>query len=130
MIVLDTHVWIWWVHDDPQLPSDYRQVVQDHEATGLGISAISCWEVAKLVEYGRLTLSDPVEKWMEEALSYPGIQHLPLTPEIAIESTQLPQPFHKDPADQIIVATARIYDCPLVTVDTKIRAYPYVKSRP
>ncbi|MCI0336648.1 MAG: type II toxin-antitoxin system VapC family toxin, partial [Acidobacteria bacterium] len=84
----------------------------------------------KLVEYGRLTLPDPIDKWMEQALSYPGIQLLPLTSEIAIESTQLPQPFHKDPADQIIVATARIYDCPLITCDTKILAYPYVKLLP
>ena len=130
MIVLDTHVWIWWVHDDRKLPSDHRQVVQNHEDAGLGVSAISCWEVAKLVEYGRLKLPDPVEVWMKEALAYPGIQLLPLTPEIAIESTHLPPPFHKDPADQIIVATARIYDCPLVTCDMKIQTYPSVQLLP
>ena len=127
MIVLDTHIWIWWVHDDPQLPSDHKQVLQDHEDAGLGISAISCWEVAKLVEYGRLKLSDPVAVWMQQALGYPGIQVLPLAPEIAIESAHLPPPFHKDPADQIIVATARIYDCPLVTCDVKIKTYQNVQ---
>ena len=130
MIVLDTHIWVWWIHDDPQLPSEHRQVVQDHEDTGLGISAISCWEVAKLVEYGRLSLSDPVGLWMKQALAYPGIQLLPLSLEIAIESASLPPPFHKDPADQIIAATARIYDCPLVTCDMKIRTYPNVKLLP
>lgn len=67
---------------------------------------------------------------MDQALAYPGIQLLPLTPPIAVASTQLPQPFHRDPADQIIVATARIYQCPLVTMDTLIRAYPHVQLLP
>lgn len=126
VIILDTHVWIWWVHDDPQLPLGHKSVLKSQEPAGLGISAISCWEVAKLVEYGRLRLSEPLAWWMEKALSYPGIQVLPLTPEIAIESTQLPQPFHKDPADQIIVATARIYNLGLMTCDIKILTYPHV----
>ena len=130
MIVLDTHVWVWWVHGDPLLPPDHKQIVQDHEVAGLGVSAISCWEVAKLVEYGRLTLPDSVEKWMMQALAYPGIRFLPVTPEIAIESTQLPQPFHKDPADQIIVATARVHNSPLVSCDTKIRSYRHVQLLP
>lgn len=130
MIVLDTHVWIWWVHGDLLLPPDYVGVVQSHEAAGLGVSAIACWEVAKLVEYGRLTLPCPVGEWLEQALAYPGMQLLPLTPEIAVESTQLPPPFHKDPADQIIVATTRIYRLPLVTCDAKIRAYPHVQLLP
>ena len=64
---------------------------------------------------------------MHTALSYAGIRLLDLTPQIAIESTQLPGEFHRDPADQIIVATARIHDCPLLTVDDKILDYPYVK---
>lgn len=67
---------------------------------------------------------------MAQALAYPGIRLLELTPEIAIESTQLPQPFHKDPADQIIVATARSHNIPLVTCDAKIRAYPHIQLLP
>ncbi|MBS1810356.1 MAG: type II toxin-antitoxin system VapC family toxin [Acidobacteria bacterium] len=130
MIVLDTHVWIWWVHGDPLLPSDVAQVVAAHEATGLGISAISCWEIAKLVEYNRLQLPLPINDWMAQALAYPGIVLLELSPEIAIDSTQLPPPFHKDPADQMIVATARIHNVPLVTCDHKIRAYPHVQLLP
>ncbi len=130
MIVLDTHVWVWWVHHDPLLPQDFQQAIQQQAASGLGVSAISCWEVAKLVEYGKITLSDPLDDWMTQALDPSWVQLLPLTPEIAIESTRLPQPFHKDPADQIIVATARILDCPLVTCDTKIRAYSHVQLLP
>lgn len=64
---------------------------------------------------------------MREALLYPGIRVLELTPEIAVESTQLPAPFHRDPADQMIVATARILDIELVTLDGTIRSYPPVR---
>jgi PIN domain nuclease of toxin-antitoxin system len=127
MIVLDTHIWVWWVHEDPQLTQRQKTWIQEHEEQGLGVSAISCWEVAKLVEYQRLTLPCPVAEWMNQALAYPGIQLLPLTPRIAVESTQLPGSFHRDPADQIIVATARVYDCSLLTADGKILDYPHVK---
>ncbi len=126
MIVLDTHIWVWWVHGDSRLTNQQNQLLQQYESHGLGVSAISCWEVAKLVEYNRLTLPCPVEDWMSQALAYPGVRLLDLTPEIAIESTQLPGTFHRDPADQIIVATARIYNCALLTADTKILSYPHV----
>ena len=127
MIILDTHIWVWWVHEDAQLTQRQKAWIQEHEDQGLGVSAISCWEVAKLVEYHRLTLPCPVGEWFDQALAYPGIALLPLTPRIAVESTQLPGTFHRDPADQIIVATARVYDCPLLTADDKILRYPHVK---
>lgn len=130
MIALDTHIWIWWVQGDPQLTPDYFDYVQDHEAEGLGVSVISCWEVAKLVEGGRITLPLPVGEWIAKALAYPGVQLLALSPQVAVESTQLPGIFHRDPADQIIVATARLYGCPLVTMDQKIRAYAHVQVAP
>jgi len=84
-------------------------------------------EVAKLVEYNRLSLPIPVGDWLDQSLAYPGVRLLELTPRIAVESTQLPGDFHRDPADQIIVATARIYDCPLVTLDGKILSYQHVQ---
>jgi PIN domain nuclease of toxin-antitoxin system len=92
------------------------------------VSVISCWEVAKLVERNRLVLRCPVGEWIEQALAYPGIRLLYLTPRIATQSTQLPAPFHRDPADQIIVATARIRGCPLLTADKRILGYPHVKT--
>lgn len=128
MIVLDTHVWIWWVHDDKKLTPAQRAALEANEDDIIGVCAISCWEIAKLVEYGRLTLPSEMTDWLEQALGYPGVQLLALTPEIAIESTQLPGTFHRDPADQMIVATARVYDCPLVTSDEKINAYEHVKT--
>jgi PIN domain nuclease of toxin-antitoxin system len=126
--VLDTHIWVWWVHGDAQLPDRYFQYLQEHELEGLGVSVISCWEVAKLVEYQRLQLPCPTEEWFSKALSYPGILLLDLTPRIALESTRLPGSFHRDPADQIIVATAQVHNSLLVTNDSRIRAYPHIQT--
>lgn len=128
MILLDTHIWVWWVHRDDHLPGAYYSYLQANEEQGIGVSIISCWEVAKLVERGRLTLSVAIDNWLEQALSYPGVRLLSLTPRIVVESTQLPGIFHRDPADQLIVATARVYACPLVTVDERILAYPLVET--
>lgn len=130
MIVLDTHIWVWWVHGDAQLPNTHRAYLQAHEAQGLGVSIISCWEIAKLVENNRLGLPSPVADWLDQALAYPGIRLLDLTPRVVVDSTQLPGTFHRDPADQMIVATARTYNCPVMTVDAKILAYPYVQKVP
>ena len=128
MILLDTHIWVWWVDENAQLSQVHAQLIQDNESEGLGVSAISCWEVAKLVERGRLQLACSIEKWMEHAIAHPGIQVLPLTPQIAIESTKLPASFHRDPADQIIVATARAHDLSLLTADRRILDYPHVHT--
>ena len=128
MIVLDTHIWVWWVHNTEQLTNSQKEIIRANETEEIGISAISLWEIAKLVEYGRLELPCTIEEWLEQAISYPGIHIIEITPTIAIESTQLPGQFHKDPADQIIVATARIHDASLITSDSKILDYPYVKS--
>ncbi|MGR3317863.1 MAG: type II toxin-antitoxin system VapC family toxin [Candidatus Anammoxibacter sp.] len=106
MIVLDTHIWVWWVHSDESITKKQLKTIEANENNTIGISAISCWEVAKLVEYKRLDLPYSLNKWFQQALSYPGIRLLELTSEIAIESAQLPGKFHRDPADQIIVATA------------------------
>lgn len=127
MIVLDTHIWVWWVHGDPRLTPAQQQVLTANEQTGLGVSVISCWEVAKLVEYKRLVLPYPTLEWMNQALAYPGVQLLDLSPQIATESTELPGDFQRDPADQIIVATARVLGCPLLTADEKILKYPHVQ---
>ena len=128
MILLDTHIWVWWVDDNQQLADRSRHIIRDNVRSGLGVSIISCWEVAKLVEYGRLELACAIEEWMEQAVAYPGMQLLELTPQIAIESTKLPGSFHRDPADQIIVATARLYDIPLLTADSRILQYPHVRT--
>jgi len=127
MIVLDTHIWVWWVDGNQRLTKANEQWIQQHQSQGLGVSIISCWEVAKLVENNKLVLSCSVSEWLNDALAYPGVQLLDLTLPIVVESTQLVG-FHRDPADQIIVATARIYNCPLLTIDDKILNYPNVQT--
>lgn len=88
---------------------------------------ISCWEIANPVERSRLTLAIPVGEWIDRALRYPGIRLLELSPKIAVHSTQLPGDFHRDPADRILAATARLHDCPLLTADELILRYPHVE---
>jgi PIN domain nuclease of toxin-antitoxin system len=126
MIVLDTHIWVWWVDNSPRLTDRLRELITMHQSSGLGVSIFSCWEVAKLVEKGRMDLTGSVSEWLNAALSYPGVQLQDLTLPIVVKATQL-QGFHNDPADQLIVATAQVYGCPLLTVDAKIVNYPHVK---
>ena len=128
MILLDTHIWIWWIQGEPRLKEDRINWLMKQEAQGLGVSIISCWEVAKLVENNHLQLPCPIEEWLEQALNYPGIRLLELTLPVILESTKLPSPFHRDPADQLIVATARIHGIPLLTADSKILDYPYIST--
>ena len=128
MILLDTHIWIWWISGDEKLSENQKKVILENESGKIGVSIISCWEVAKLLEYNRLTISCPIDEWIQMGLNYPGVILLNLTPNIVIESTQLPGNFHRDPADQLLVATARILDCPIVTSDRKILNYIGIKS--
>jgi PIN domain nuclease of toxin-antitoxin system len=127
MIILDTHILIWWVDDNSRLTTKYREYIEEYQSQGLGISIVSCWEVAKLVEKKRLFFSCSVNEWLETALAYPGVQLLNLTLPIVVDSTQL-SGFHSDPFDQIIVATARNYGCPMLTVDAKILNYSGVET--
>lgn len=126
MIVLDTHVWVWWVHQDDRLSTNTKPFISQHETRHIGVSAISCREVAKLVERGRLRLPMSTDQWLHAALAYPGVRLLELTPDIAADACSLPGAFHSDPADQIIVATARHHGSELVTMDQRILSYPHV----
>jgi len=127
MIVLDTHIWVWWIDNPAKLNKKQQKVISDNEIEGIVISRISCWEIAKLVEKRRLKLNIPIDEWLSIAINYPGIEVVELTNNIIIESTQLPGRFHKDPADQLIVATARKLNLPLLTNDKKILKYKHVQ---
>lgn len=127
MIILDTHIWIWWVNESPRSTSKHKITILENQERGLGVSIISCWEVAKLVEKKRLVLSLSVEEWLEKASAYPGVQVLELNIPILVESTKLVG-FHNDPADQIIVATAKIHHSQLLTADSKILNYSGVRT--
>ncbi|MGK7926782.1 MAG: type II toxin-antitoxin system VapC family toxin [Spirulina sp.] len=128
MIILDTHIWVWWNHNDPKLTLNHQEAIDRERPNGLGICSISAIEISRLVAANKLILPCPIQEWFNIALAQEGITLLSITPQIAIDCYFLPANFHKDPADRIIVSTARIYDVPVVTVDDKILAYPHVKK--
>jgi len=133
VILLDTHVLIWWVNGDlDRLSPSAKQAIDDAGANplepGLLVSAISCWEVAMLVSRGRLALNISCERWLELLGSIPTLRLLPLEPGVAVAATTLPEPFHPDPADRFLVAQARELAIPLVSADSKIRTYPHVQT--
>jgi PIN domain nuclease of toxin-antitoxin system len=127
VILLDTHIWFWWVRSDPSLSASQLRHIQNNQTAGLGVSVFSVWELAMLEQAGRVNVFRPLEDWVRDALAYPDVRLLDLTPEIAIASTRPPAPFHKDPADRILVATARVLNIPILTADAKILAYPHVR---
>ena len=123
-LLLDTCVWIWDRTERKRLsPAARRAIDAAARRDELHLAVISCWEVAKLVEKGRLRLSLPVRDWVEAALARSGLSVIPLSPAIAVESTELPGGFAGDPADQIIVATARRHGLTIVTPDRRMRDY-------
>ena len=124
MILLDTHVLIWSLQDAPALGPEARILLdQQVLAEGLMISAITVWEIAMLAKKSRIALGMDVMKWIEETLMLPGLILGALDPPIAIDSVMLPGDFHNDPADRIIIATARHHSLPLLTADQAILDY-------
>lgn len=128
MILIDTHIWVWWVTNSSALTAFYRSFLEDEREGNVAISIIFCWEVAKLSEKGKLQLRIPVDLWLEQALNGSKVSIIPLDIKIIVNSTKLPGNFHKDPADQLIVATARALNIELLTADSKILKYPHVKK--
>jgi PIN domain nuclease of toxin-antitoxin system len=131
LIVLDTHTLLWWLNGDSELSQNARNVIEAELSATEGVvlvSAISAWEIAMLVKAERLVLTMEVNDWLETASNIEGVRFVPVSNEIAVESTRLPGDFHKDPADRMIVALARHLNVPLITADTKIRAYKHVQS--
>src|ERR1022692_595997 len=110
-LLLDTHALIWWLNDEPRLSRAQIQALDRATASSesLGVSAISFWEIAKLIERERLKLPRSLDQFFDEIESHPAVRLLPLSPRISIESTRLGARFHNDPADQIIAATARVH---------------------
>ena len=119
MILLDTHVWIWWVQNDPRIESA-TSILDAVPPADIAVSAISCWEVAALHARARLVFDCPLDEWLRAALHEAAVSIANLTPTIAIESERLPGEFHRDPADRMLVASARILSCELLTADHKI----------
>lgn len=124
VLLLDTHVWLWLVGGAEPLKRPVLSAVEGAARRGrIRVSAISVWEVAMLEARGRIRLAKDCLAWVQEALSAPGTSLVPLTPEIAVESSRLPGEFHGDPADRILVATARLLGGTLLTRDARILTY-------
>ena len=124
-LLLDTHAFLWLMEGTAQLSKKaqdhIQQVTQEHGK--IYVSAISIWEIGMLEQKQRITLREPCLKWVQESLQAPFVELAVLYPEIAVESCELPGEFHGDPADRMIVATARILRMPLVTRDDRILQY-------
>jgi PIN domain nuclease of toxin-antitoxin system len=127
--LLDTHTWIWWNMNPVNLSQKVRSLIENTDNyNDLLLSVISPWEFSKLLEKKRLGISVNPEDWIKSALEMPKLKIAPLSPTLAYRSTTLPQPFHDDPADQIIVATAREENAIVLTKDERILSYKHVQS--
>ncbi len=124
-VLLDTHILIWWRLDSKRLSRNQVRRLQhlENRQEPLAISAITLWEIAKLSKRGRIEMVEPLDVWLAEIEAHPLIEVLPLTARIAAESVNLGPDFHDDPADQVIVATARLHGMPLMTADERIRSW-------
>ncbi|MFP4585786.1 MAG: type II toxin-antitoxin system VapC family toxin [Desulfococcaceae bacterium] len=127
--LLDTHTWIWWNMNPGKLSSEVKGIIANDDGyEEMLLSAISPWEFSKLLEKRRLGISCHPEEWLNTALDMPKLRLVPLSPILSYRSTVLPKPFHNDPADQLIVATARQENATILTRDEKILEYENVRS--
>jgi PIN domain nuclease of toxin-antitoxin system len=119
--LIDTHILLWWLDDKKKLSASQKRVINRiSKDQPLQLSDISLWEIATLVQLGRIKLSLPLRDWLEKATAPPLIERIPLTPAIAAQVAGLPDSFHRDPADRIIVSTAMVYGSKLLTKDRRI----------
>jgi PIN domain nuclease of toxin-antitoxin system len=129
MIVLDTHVWVWFVSNPELLSKKAKRTIERAVVdNNVFISSISAWEVALLTSKKRLLLSMEVADWIKKSEMLPFVNFIPVDNSIAVKSVNLPQPFHSDPADRIIIATAISLGASLITKDERILKYPHVKT--
>ena len=130
MIVLDTHILIWWITGDLTKLSENATFAINQELAGgeIIISSITAWEVAMLVAKDRIVISMDLDEWLSTIAQIEAVKFYAVDNDIAVKSANLPGEFHKDPADRMIVATARKLGCSLVTADEKILNYQHVKT--
>ena len=119
--LLDTHVLIWWLDDRQRLSRSQQEAVAAASGDSpLLVSDVSLWEVAMLHSRGRIRLKIPLREWLEAAVAPPLVRRYGISPAVAAELAALPDSFHRDPADRILVATARVLGATLLTQDRRI----------
>lgn len=119
--LLDTHVLVWWLNERTRLSAGQRDVLESATADApIYVSDISLWEVATLQSLGRIRLSLPLREWLDKAAAPPLVRRQGISPAIAAEVAVLPESFHRDPADRILVATSRVLGATLLTQDRRI----------
>lgn len=128
MIVLDTHALVWWVSGGPLSERARTTIVHHERSRSLYASSISVWEIAALVARGRLELTVDVVEWIARVEAIESLRFVTVDNRIALASTRLPGELPRDPADRIIVATARSLDASLVTRDARLSAYPHLET--
>lgn len=130
MIVIDTHVLLWWVNGDTVSDPATRALQTERESNRglILVSAISVWEIATLLHKDRLRLGMELEDWLDTVAEIEAVRFVPVDNPVAMQSMRLPGAFHADPADRMIVALARHQSAPLVTADRRIREYAHVRT--
>jgi len=128
MLLLDTHTWWWSLSEPERLSKRALKVIKQVKADQRAIASISIWEFAMMANRKKIELKITADQWLDYALKKTGLKVVELSPQIALESCNLPGKFHNDPADRIIVATARIHALELITKDKKILDYPHVQA--
>jgi len=126
MIILETHIWLWWVNQSTKLKTTWLEHIE--QAEQVGVSAISLFEVSWLNRHNRIELPCPPHEWFDKALAGSDIQLIPLTPEIASQAVDLQQ-HHSDPQDRIIIATALIHNALLLSADNKFKFYTELEDK-
>jgi len=122
-VVLDTHAWVWWMEGDSRLGQKTLRALDElPEGERPVLCDVSIWEIATLLALGRWTCQVPFESWLEKATHSRTVTVAPITTPIGLELTRLPAGLHKDPADRIIISTARVLKLPLLTLDRRILA--------
>ena len=128
-VLLDTHILLWWLEDQKRLSREQLEILSSADADSpLQVADVSLWEIATLYGLGRVELTIPLREWLEDAVAPPLVRRRGISPAIAAALASLPDSFHRDPADRILVATARVYRATLLTNDHRIIKAKLVKT--
>lgn len=126
-VLLDTHIWFWYLTGSDRLPPGLREDIADAEEPPW-LSPVSVWELGLLVERGRVELDRSVREWVEDALRELPVEEAVMNAEVALTSHEI-DVRHRDPADRFLAATALVFDLTLLTVDERLTVLDWLPTR-